>query len=239
MGVLVRLGLWQLDRLEKRRPFNARASAAINAPPLALKDEALQTGAGELAVMEYRAVQVSGEYDHSHQIAVRSQYWQNQLGVHLITPLQISGSDQFVLVDRGWISAADFESGDWSQFDEPGPITVHGVIRQSRTQSDYGTGADPTPAPGEAPRAAWNFVNIPVIQQQMPFPLLPIYIQQAPAPDWTKLPHRSQPEVEVSEGPHMGYALQWFSFAILLGLGYPFFIRRQERRSAQTQSSIE
>ena len=28
----------------------------------------------------------------------------------------------------------------------------------------------------------------------------------------------------------MGYALQWFTFAALLGIGYPFFIRRQEGR---------
>jgi hypothetical protein len=27
----------------------------------------------------------------------------------------------------------------------------------------------------------------------------------------------------------MGYAIQWFTFATILGLGYPFFIRKQER----------
>jgi cytochrome oxidase assembly protein ShyY1 len=30
----------------------------------------------------------------------------------------------------------------------------------------------------------------------------------------------------------MGYAIQWFTFGIMLGLGYPLFIRRQERRRA-------
>jgi cytochrome oxidase assembly protein ShyY1 len=39
--------------------------------------------------------------------------------------------------------------------------------------------------------------------------------------------------LDLSEGPHLGYALQWFSFVALLGIGYPFFIRRQERRSLQ------
>jgi hypothetical protein len=28
----------------------------------------------------------------------------------------------------------------------------------------------------------------------------------------------------------MGYAIQWFAFAAVLGLGYPFFIKRQEER---------
>ena len=63
-----------------------------------------------------------------------------------------------------------------------------------------------------------------------PYQLLPVYVQQAPDPAWTSLPYRSQPDVEISEGPHLGYALQWFTFSALLGLGYPVFIRRQERK---------
>ena len=37
-----------------------------------------------------------------------------------------------------------------------------------------------------------------------------------------------QPELELTEGPHFGYALQWFTFATILFVGYPFFLRKQE-----------
>jgi cytochrome oxidase assembly protein ShyY1 len=35
----------------------------------------------------------------------------------------------------------------------------------------------------------------------------------------------------------MGYAIQWFSFAAILALGYPFFVRKQLRDSSQPTSA--
>jgi len=232
MGILARLGIWQLDRLDQRRAFNARVQAQIDQAPLDLNAEGLNA---DLSSMEYRQVVVSGEYDHSQEIAIRNQYWGNEWGVHLVTPLTIAGTDQAVMVDRGWIPAADFESGDWSRFAEPGMVTVSGVIRASRDRADFGFRRDPKPAPGETLRA-WNFINVPAISQQTSLSLLPIYIQQSPNPAWTGMPYRTQPELELTEGPHLGYAIQWFTFAALLGLGYPFFIQRQEGRRTNPKS---
>lgn len=230
VALCVRLGIWQLDRLEKRRAFNARVEAQMNQPPLTLTSTTLED---DLYNMEYRPVKVSGTYDVSQEIAIINQSYGNEWGVHLVTPLLISGTDQAILVDRGWIPHQDYLSGDWSKFAEPGTVVVEGVLRRPQSKAEIGGRTDPTPAPGEARRAAWNFVNIEQINKQVSHPLLGAYIQQAPNPSWTGLPYRTQPEVEITEGPHMSYALQWFSFAILLGVGYPFFIRRQESRTAQ------
>ncbi len=228
-ALCVRLGIWQLSRLEQRRAFNSRVLAQRDQPSLPLSGDALQA---DLYNMEYRTVQVTGVYDFSQQIAIRNQVWGNQWGVHLVTPLVISGSagPTAVLVDRGWIPAEDYQSGNWSKYDEPGSLTVHGVLRRPMQKAELGSRSDPTPAPGEAALKSWNFVNVQGLGQQISYPLLPVYIQQAPDPAWTGLPYRSQPEIEITEGPHMGYAIQWFSFATLLGVGYPFFIRRSERK---------
>ena len=225
-AVMIRLGIWQLDRLEQRRAFNERVSAQLAQPELALAGDALN---GDLHEMEYRAVSVQGEYIFDDEIALRNQYWKDQWGVHLVTPLRIAGSQQAVLVDRGWIPGQDYESSDWSKFAEPGLVTVRGVIRDSLDRAQLGSRSDPTPAPGAGPLKTWNFVNIPRIGEQVSIPLLPIYIQQAPEEGRSGLPQRTQPELDLSEGPHMGYALQWFAFAAILVLGYPVFILRRER----------
>ncbi|HWQ83908.1 MAG TPA: SURF1 family protein [Anaerolineales bacterium] len=224
VGVLVRLGIWQLDRLDARRAFNARVLAQEAAPMLVLDQGALtEPGLAEsLTGMEYRAVTVQGEYDFSHQVALRNQSWGNEWGVHLLTPLRITGSDQSILVDRGWIPAEAFKSGEWSQYAEPGMVSVKGILRASQSKPDYGKKNDP-----EGTLQAWNFANVERIQNQTPYPLLPVYIQQAPDPAWTAMPYRSLPELELTEGPHMGYALQWFAFSAILGVGYPFFVRKQ------------
>jgi surfeit locus 1 family protein len=224
VGVMVRLGIWQLDRLEQRRAFNARVSAQLGAGPLVLTGDNLGL---DLVNMEYRTVTVSGEYDHSQQVALRNQARDQRWGVNLLTPLRIAGSDQVVLVDRGWIPAEDFTSGQWEKYDEPGRVTVTGMVRRSQERPDFGRRADPTPAPGEF-LTAWNLANVGSIDQQISYALLPVYIQQAPNPEWTGMPLRGQPKLELTEGSHMGYAIQWFAFAALLGIGYPFFVRKQE-----------
>jgi surfeit locus 1 family protein len=226
VALCVRLGIWQLQRLDQRRAFNGRVEAQIDQAPLALTSEALQA---DLYNMEYRQVVVTGKYDHTQQIAIANQSWGNEWGVDLVTPLVISGTQQAILVDRGWIPGNAYQSGDWSQYDEPGIVEVRGVLRRPQTHADFGRRTDPTLGPDEPRRSAWNFVNIEELSKQTSYPLLSAYLQEAPDPQWTSMPYRSQPKIELTEGPHMGYALQWFTFATLLGVGYPFFIRRQER----------
>lgn len=236
LAILVRLGIWQLDRLESRRSFNARVSAQVTQPTLELQGDALNS---DLTQMEYRPVTVTGVYDPSGEIALRNQYWNDQWGVHLVTPLKIAGSDQAILVDRGWIPGESYQTGDWSQYAEPGLVAVHGILRQSLSKAEMGSRSDPTPVPGTGQLKTWNFVNIPRLSEQIAEPLLPVYIQQAPAPGWERLPYRYQPELDLSEGPHLGYAIQWFVFAAILGLGYPFFIKRQEARREKEQKVNE
>lgn len=227
VAVNIRLGIWQLDRLEQRRAFNSRVFAQIDQPVLDLADGSFDQ---DLASMEYRQVAVTGVYDLEHEVALRNQAFGSRPGVHLLTPLLITGSDRVVLVNRGWvpIENGDFES--WAEYPEPGQVTVQGIIRASEDKPDYGRRSDPIPAAGDEPLKAWYFANVAGIAQQVPYSLLPVYIQQAPDQGWTELPYRTQPELELTEGPHQSYAIQWFTFAAILGLGYPFFIRRQERK---------
>jgi len=74
----------------------------------------------------------------------------------------------------------------------------------------------------------WNNGNIELIGRQMPYPVLNIYIQPDTDADDNIPPIPYQPVIELTEGPHLGYALQWFTFATILFVGYPFFLRKQE-----------
>jgi surfeit locus 1 family protein len=222
IAVMIRLGIWQLDRLEQRRQFNAHFLEQAESDPLRLESN---TNNPNLENMEYRQVIASGEYDHSEEVAIRNQYWENQPGVHLLTPLKLKENGTAVLVDRGWIPLEMYQTGNWKRLEEPGTISVSGIIRLSQEHT-LGGQSDPTPLPGES-LIAWNFINIPEISKQIPYPLLPVYIQQSPDTSTGELPFRSQPEIEISEGPHLGYAIQWFIFAMILGGGYPWYVRQE------------
>jgi len=233
IGVQVRLAVWQLERLQERRVFNARVQEQLDQPPLTLE---ARTPSDDLSTMAYRSVVVRGEFDFAQEVALRGQSWNGTLGARLLTPLRIAGSDGAVLVDRGWIPYEETENGRWPHYAQTGVVTVRGQIRASRQETGLGFRTDPMPVPGER-LTAWNQANVEAIGAQMPYLLLPVYIQQAPDPDPdTVLPYAGLSPLDLSEGSHLGYAGQWFMFAIVFAVGYLVFVRHQRREAAQRQA---
>jgi surfeit locus 1 family protein len=146
-----------------------------------------------------------------------------------LTPLQFDG--KAVLVDRGWIPAdGNSNPADWHKYDETDTVDITGQIRLGQSKPAFGGVADTLPKKGEK-LEIWNNADVANIAAQMPYPILPVYIQPAANASDTKPPIPFQPEVEITEGPHMGYALQWFTFATILFVGYPFYLRKQEKGS--------
>lgn len=183
VGVLIRLGVWQLERLEWRRAFNERAMTQMSRPVLDLNAE---NPGNQLHDMEYREVVVAGVYNHADDILLRNQVWENRPGYRVLTPLLISGSDQGVMVDRGWIPLDG--ASDLSLYEEPGVVRVKGMIRRPQVRPDIGGVPDPTLAAGETRLAAFNIVNLDRLQEQIDMNLLPVYIQQAPEETQSTLP---------------------------------------------------
>jgi surfeit locus 1 family protein len=233
-GVLVmaRLGIWQLERMEWRRSINAQVAEMQNLPALDLNAAALPE---TLPAMEHRAVHVTGEYVPNEEILLRNQVWEGQPGYHVLTPLRVTGTPYAVLVDRGWISLEEDDPQSRVGYAETGTVTVNGWIRLGQEEPRFGGRPDPQLADGQTRLDAWNFINLERIASQVSAPLLPVYILAAPQEGSPGL-KRSAPEVDLSEGPHLGYAVQWFLFASMLGLGYPYYVRNQLQRHASHAS---
>jgi surfeit locus 1 family protein len=223
-ALCIRLGFWQLDRLAWRQLFNARVEGQINAAVLDLNHN---LPADQLYDMEYRRVAVQGTYDYNQEIILRNQVYDSRLGVRVFTPLMVDGSEKTILVERGWIPVEDSSPQARAKYDEPGQVIVSGVLRRPLETPDFGGVPNPTLSPDEPRLDAWNFINLKQIQAQTTLQLLPVYIQQSPGPNQTGYPVREVVVPEITEGPHMGYAFQWFSFAAILGVGYPFFLWKQ------------
>lgn len=223
-ALCVRLGIWQLDRLHQRRADNAHYEMARALPPLEL------TGAvsEDLTAQEYRDVTARGTYDFEHQVALRNQGLDGVLGYHLLTPLILSDGSA-ILVERGFIPAeGNAAPADWRKYDEPGEVAVSGILHLGQTEPGFWAASDPPPVVGQT-LDFWVIVNIPRIQLQVPYRLLPVFLQPNMDPADTTPPIAYQVQYEVTEGPHLGYAGQWFTFAALLFFGYPlFYLPRQD-----------
>jgi surfeit locus 1 family protein len=233
-AVMIRLGIWQLDRLEWRRDFNARVQEQMNAAPLELNATNLDA---DLYSMEYRRVTVIGRYLPQDEIVLRNQVWMTEFGtefgVTVFTPFLIEGTDAAILVERGWIPQADAESR--TVYQEEGLIDVSGRLR--RAETDFGINEwlhpDPTLAPDQQRLDTWNNLELERIAGQMETQLLPVYLQIRPESNQSSPPYASWTSPDLSEGSHFGYAIQWFTFATILVVGYPVYVDRQESKTKQ------
>jgi len=229
--LLVNLGLWQLRRLEERRSLNQNITAALNQPAIPLTG-----GPVNPAELHFRRVEVTGVFDNAAAIVIRNQLLGDRPGLHLVTPLRINGSDTAVLVDRGWIPRddSDPEPASLTTYDLPGEVTIEGIAYQTQTRPSSLAPLDPPLKTGQTRLVAWFRVDIERIQEQVPYPLLSIFIRQLPAPD---TPNGALPQPDsgatLDEGPHLGYAIQWFSFAAILVVTYGLFLRQEMRKGQE------
>ena len=224
-AVCIRLSIWQVARLQETRASNAHDLAVRSMPPLVLP------ATGDLTAMEYRAATATGTYDFQDQVATRDQYNSVQPGYHLLTPLRLSDGEA-VLVDRGWIpSDGNSTPADWHQYDQPGTVTVNGVIRLGQSQPTPGSVTDPTLTPSQTRLDFWIYINLDRIRQQVPYPLLPVYIQFTPVPNRTDPPIPIFESLDPTDGStNLNYAIQWCLFAVLFILGYGYYLWRKELR---------
>ena len=141
---------------------------------------------------------------------------------------------QAALVERGWIPLDYSTPESWRQFDEPGTVSVQGILHPSLESGEIGNALiDPTLAPGETQLDYWNFANIGRIQEQLPYPILDAYIQQTPGADQESLPYRHIDQPDMNPGDHLGFAMTWFVFAGLLLVGYPIWLKKQKKSSPE------
>lgn len=222
----VRMGAWQLQRLEDRRVANARLIARLGEPPLLITDEPLDPEAVDL-----RRATVRGRFDYGQEMVLRNRTWNELPGVHVLVPLRIAGSDAAILVDRGWIPYELASVTDRVRFrGASDDVEITGILRKGQPRPGLRP-EDPLPVAGGPRVDAWHRVDLPKISQQLPYPLLPAFIEEeAPRLGEPRAFPKPQPDISLDEGSHLIFAVQWFAFAVIAVAGYTGLAFQRARR---------
>lgn len=221
--VFVRLGVWQLDRLEERRIENAVGEERFSAEAIALSD-LLEAANGDLENLEYRRALVTGVFAPDDEVLIRSQVQLGTAGFHVITPLVGEGR-RAALVNRGWIPLVLDDVPVTEAPPPDGVVTVEGWVHLSQEKPPFG----PTD-PDESRLSAMSRVDIDRIQKQTAATLAPVYLVELDDAR-EELPVPVDMPVFDDEGPHLAYAIQWFAFALIGVVGYGFLLRKQTQSS--------
>ena len=135
----------------------------------------------------------------------------------MLTPL-VQADGTAVVINRGWIPFSYTVDGPWTDFDPPtGTVSVLGMVQAPQVRPTSGLVTGPSDAADGVLRAARPGRRRRRLQQQVDEPLLPA-LRRPPGrssrPSPAPLPE-PVPDPELSEGPHLNYAGQWFIFALL------------------------
>lgn len=219
-AVCVRLGFWQLDRREQKRERNAGLAERMEAAPIVL-DRAPADTTG----LRYRHVTASGVWDGERSIVLPGRSYRGSPGGHVLTPLRLPDGSA-VLVLRGWAPAADGATVPLDALAAQGPATVSGLIDPFPDQSE--TLAARADHDVDTFRRVWYAIDEPALRGQFPYPLANVVIRMARPAEGPDYPITLGAPL-LDEGPHLGYAIQWFSFAAIALIGWAAMLRRERR----------
>jgi surfeit locus 1 family protein len=224
--LMISLGFWQLDRLEERRDRNAVIEARSEQPVVPVEDLLGPGSSGaQVDSARFRQVTATGTYDTAATVQVRNRTQDGVAGAWLVTPLDLGGVER-VGVIRGFVG---FGAG--GEFDDPPPpegeVTVTGLV------------VDPEKLDGTAPRDL-----APLLATDGTLPVVVRADESSPPEPEAADPEagtsgtiRLVPGADLSEGPHLGYAVQWFIFATIAIIGYPLVLLNVVRRRATEAES--
>ena len=221
--VFVRLGLWQLDRLRERRAFNATIVQQQLGAPIPLVDLPRDTTRAH-----YRAASVDGAYDYDHELVYSNRTRRGSPGIDILTPVRVAGRDTAVLVNRGWVYSPDGASVDLARWNEGSTARLKGYVELVTR--------DTALAVSRHARVI-RHVSRAELAAKIPYPVAPYYL--VAFGDTTDLSHPARRDLPVlDDGPHRGYAMQWFSFALIAIAGAGIVVYREQQQKQRALSRL-
>jgi surfeit locus 1 family protein len=207
--ICIRLGSWQLNKAESKQALQAQYNNYERDPA-----EALPTNFSNLEEIRYKKVRVSGKYLPQYQILLDNQFDGERPGYFVITPLEIAGSENIILVNRGWIQALK-NHNQIPEVNTPSSLqSVEGFIwvpsqkfftLEKKTNSKEWN-------------KIWQNMDLNLYTQLVPKKILPVLLKMSPDNEGGFARHWVRPDDRIQT--HLSYGYQWYGFAIASFLIY-------------------
>lgn len=196
------LGIWQLDRADQKRSTSASLEMRRTLAALPIADPL-----PDAQQLEFRKLIARGSFLNEETVLIENRKHLGKTGFHVITPL-VTDTDQVVLVNRGWVPRP--EQDTQPNFPKPvGRLHIEGEVRLPQPPAlELDLNIDPAEA-----MPHWPFLTLEHYSSWSGLEILPFVILQAPE-DSSEFVRR-WPQPKVNDAMHIGYAVQWFAFALI------------------------
>jgi cytochrome oxidase assembly protein ShyY1 len=223
--LFARLGIWQLDRLDERRARNAITEERSAADPESFDDLVVRYGL-DAEALNLRSATVLGDYREDLEFFSIGRTVGDLTGTLVVTPLELDDGTLMVVV-RGIVPSGT--AGQPAEgFETPeGRVEVVGTLDDGEEPLRIGE-----PDPENGILTSLSRVDLEYIDRWTEGDVLPVSLtlvaQEPDNPNGDPIPI---PPEELTEGSHLGYAIQWFGFAIIVLIGVGFLVWRAGSKS--------
>jgi surfeit locus 1 family protein len=226
----VGLGLWQWQRAEQKAMAQADRDQALAAAPRLLDAAVIETARADAGIavrLDGTRVRVRGRFVPEHTILLDNRTRGGIAGFHVLAPMRVDGTAASVLVLRGWIAA---DRRDRMKL--PAPVTPTGVVEVEglavrELQQPLVLGGDT----GTEPARLWQHFDAARFERWAGTPVAPLLVRQTVEPAFVDGLARDWNQPGVGVDRHRGYALQWFTMALVAAGGWIVLALRGRRQS--------
>ncbi len=231
------LGIWQIERRAWKLDLIDRVTARAQGVPQTPPSPAQWPGMTR-ETDEYRRLQLTGRYEHSHESLVQASTDFGS-GFWVMTPL-VQADGTTVLVNRGFVTPDRRDPATRQDNAPQGTVELTGLLRISEPAGGFLRKNDPA-------AAKWYSRDVGAIGTAQGLIKLAPYFVDAEADGRTNALGASQLRGELAHvadqriwpipgltvlsfhNSHAIYALTWFGLALMVAAA-AFFVRRDERR---------
>lgn len=219
------LSRWQLSRLDDRRAENALVTTNSAQAPVPV-GSLLAPGDDPASVpadLRWRPVTATGSYDVTAEVLVRKRPLGGTNGFWVVTPL-VTDSGAVLVVNRGWVAATG--GADATQAVPAPPTGEVEVVGRLQPSQDA-----PVPQPADLP--AGQITDLAVGLVADPGTAYPAFVDLVSSTPAQEPGLRPLPLPDLSDGPHLSYAVQWVFFAAVAVTGFVILVRREREYADQ------
>ncbi|MAJ86291.1 MAG: surfeit locus protein 1 [Candidatus Pelagibacter sp.] len=202
--LLCSLGTWQVYRLQWKLELIEKINIGLKSEPIIYS---------RLIKTNYQRVKIEGKFVYDKQIYLYSLNESGKPGYDVITPL-ISSSNEYVLVNRGWIEKNLRESKKINNFND---IKLVGILREISKPNIFKPEND-------IKNNIWFSINLEDLKRftGLAFDNHVIIIEG----NSQNIPNPKKISANLSNN-HLKYALTWYSLALSILFYFLYFRKKQ------------
>jgi surfeit locus 1 family protein len=224
IALCIQAGLWQFNKAVAKKSLQNQLNKHQNASPSALPDSI-----DNLESWRYKRVKFMGFYDKRYQLLLDNQVEKTKVGYHVFTPMQVEGTQYYVLINRGWVAAKPYKKGVKKH--ELPIISVPERLQEVEGDimlpaSKFFTLEAP-PADNKNWQQVWQHLDLQRYSNLVPFTIQPFVVRLDTKNSGGFV--RNWPAPGARSNMHLGYAYQWFGFAVtILGIFIVLNVKKVE-----------